>query len=103
MLKPLGNYVLIKPDPIEEQTDWGFITAVSEKEKNLNKRAQILGTLVAVGLNAWYDSPNGPWAKVGDRVSYSKYGGDFIVDPDTGEELIIVTDIDVLCGVANDE
>ena len=38
--------------------------------------------------------------KEGDEVLYSKYGGTEIKDPDTGEDLLVLRESDVLAKVA---
>ena len=92
MIKPAGHRVLLKADPIKTETDSGIILAVDER---LERAAQTNGTLVQVGKDAWEDY-NSPWAEVGDRVSYIKHAGKWINDPDTGEEYVLLNDIDIL-------
>lgn len=108
MLIPAGHRVLVKPDDIEE-TDEVFKAAksaglqiVHENEKVV-KASQTYGTLVAIGKNAWKSFDDGEaWAEVGDRVSYSRYGGYFVEDPSTGERLVLMNDDDITCIVLED-
>jgi co-chaperonin GroES (HSP10) len=59
--------------------------------------AQTFGTIVAIGPTAWKGFDDGaPWAKVGDRVSYAKYGGYLLEDPETKEHFRILNDEDVV-------
>lgn len=69
---PAGYRVLVKPDPIDKRTKGGIFipdTAVED-----HGRAQMLGTLVAIGPFAWHDYP-AAWAKPGSRVLFARYGG----------------------------
>lgn len=99
-LQPVEYKVLIKPEAIEETDPMlsraksaipGFQLAsqVSEREQ----MAQVKGTLVAVGGNAfegWHD----PMPKVGDTVYYAKYAGLNVPGKD-GVEYRLANDKDV--------
>lgn len=75
MFRPAGHYVMVKPDPVEEISAGGIVVT-TEGGKKKEELAQAEGTLVAIGINAWKSFDDGdPWAKVGDRVLYPKYGG----------------------------
>lgn len=92
-----GHRVLLKPEFVEEQTDWGFKLDVGDTFKR-EKAATIVGRVVSIGPMAWraFDGqdPNWkPWAKVGDIVFFAKYGGKFITLNE--EDYIIVNDEDV--------
>lgn len=94
MIAPCGHRVLVKPDPIEEVSKGGIVIATKVNEQQL-KGATTTGTIVAVGMNAWKAFDDGePWASVGDRVSYAKYGGKVIKDED--QDLVILNDEDIL-------
>jgi co-chaperonin GroES (HSP10) len=93
----------VKPDPTEKKIGNIVIPdSVAEGRKYL----KTVGTLVAIGEDAWkafrqVDETgrliNGkPWAKVGDRVLYSKNSGRWIQDPNGGPDLIVMLDEDVL-------
>lgn len=101
MITPAGYRVLVKADSVEEVTEAGIIVYSNERDLLLEKAAQTFGTLVAVGESAWHDQPSA-WAKVGDRVSYSKHGGKFIKDPETGEEFVILNDDDITSIIVGD-
>jgi co-chaperonin GroES (HSP10) len=96
-LKVVGFRVLVKPDPVEEKTAGGIVVVQDEK---LAKAANIKGTLVGVGDQAWkafsknYDGE--PWAKVGDRVYFSRHAGKIVKD-NNGEEFLIMNDEDITC------
>jgi co-chaperonin GroES (HSP10) len=96
MIKPAGHRVLVKPDEVEEKVGSLYL-AVETKERRANE--QIFGTLVAIGANAWKAFDDGSaWAKVGDRVTFAKYGGFTIEDPVTKEKLRLLNDEDI-CAV----
>lgn len=98
MIEPAGHRVLVKPDPIEEKTESGIIIQTAAT-KGREEQAQTFGTIVAVGPNAWKGFDDGvPWAAVGDHVSYAKYGGFIIRDPETREEFRLLNDEDI-CAV----
>ena len=98
MITPCGYKILVKYQKPTEVTEWGFELAVDSKTKRLEKAAVDQGTIVSVGPNAWkaYDDGS-PWAKVGDVVYYSRYGGMFVTDPEDGEEYVLLNDQDINC------
>lgn len=96
---PAGHRVLVKPLPLEKQSKGGILLAHDERKE----KAQIRGTVLAVGPNAWkaYDDGHA-WAAVGDEVFYAQYGGYLIRDPVTDEEFRLLNDEDV-CAVVRKE
>ena len=94
MLEPAGHRVLVRIEEADEVTKGGIIIAktIADRETEAN----IFGTVVAVGKNAWKAFDSGePWAAVGDRVAIAKYGGFIIEDPDTKEKFRLLNDEDV--------
>lgn len=78
-LKPLGDYVLLKQLPAEEQTKSGFYIPDTAKEKP--SKAEV----VAVGPGIKDVTME---VKAGDMVYYKKYAGDALkID---GEECIVL-------------
>lgn len=104
MITPAGHRVLIDVDLAELETDWGFNIG---GDKNLENAAMITGTVVAVGPQAWKAfGPNftgEPWAKVGDRIMYSKYSGNVIFDPETDIEYKIMNDEDITAVITGEK
>ena len=95
-IKALGHRVLIKPDDIETQTAAGIVIVQNEAREFA---AQEYGTIVDVGPTAWKDYGEIPWAAVGERVIFSKYGGKIVYEPgetDINKKFVIVNDVDVL-------
>ncbi len=86
MLKIIGTRILIKPDPTEEVTEGGILLPDIAQKKPLR------GTVAAV-------SPDCDELKVGDKVIYAKYGGNFITLDD--DEYLLV-DIDSVYATIED-
>jgi chaperonin GroES len=89
-LIPLGDKVLVRPAQAEEKTKGGIVLPDTAKEKPQ------VGEVVAVGSGRVLD--NGQKipleVKVGDKIFYTKYGGNEIkVD---NEELILLSERDIL-------
>lgn len=88
-LKPLGDRVIIEQDKAEEKTASGLYLAGDSKEKPQT------GTVLAVGpgkANNHGDIIPMP-VKEGDRVIYSKYGGNEVLCGD--DEVLIVRADDI--------
>ena len=93
-LKPLGDKVVIKVTEAEEKTASGIYIPDSAKKKPQE------GEVVAVGSGRVLDSGqrNELSVKVGDKVLFSKYGGNEVtVD---GEDLMILDEDQVYAVVA---
>jgi len=89
-LVPLGDRIIIKPQPAEEKTKSGIVLPDTAKERPQE------GTVVAVGWGRYLD--NGQKVplevKVGDKVIYSKYGGSEVKFE--GVEYVILPEKDIL-------
>ena len=88
--KPLGDRVVVKQDEVQETTKGGLLLTSNSKEKPQT------GTVMAVGEGR-YDS-NGKLIPMpvatGDKVAYSRYGGQEIsID---GEEYMLFRADDLL-------
>lgn len=105
MIEVLGFRVLVRPDAGafgnkrnakgERVLDSGLVVVETDEVKR-EEASQIFGTVVGVGSLAWSDKGDGtPQVKVGDYVSYAKYGGTFITDLDTKEVYVILNDLDI--------
>jgi len=69
-LKPLEDRVVVKPIEEEETTISGLVIPDTAKEKPTE------GEVIAVGPGRFEEGKRVPMdVKVGDRVVYSKYGG----------------------------
>lgn len=102
MLEPLGHRVLVKVT-LEKKTAGGLVLVHDER---FAKAAMEVGTIVGIGPNAWKAFDGGaPWAAIGDKVVFSKYGGKIVEDPtdapEDGAFYMVLNDEDVLCKVPN--
>lgn len=89
-IQPREFKILIKPVTVEEKTSSGIILAAQTQEKE--QMAQVRGTLVAVGGNAFEDWNDAP--ELGDTVYIAKYAG-YIVKGEDGEEYRLCNDKDL--------
>lgn len=91
-IRPVGNKILVLPDLVEQETASGIVVVT---DINLEKEmmAQTEGIIIAVGNTAWADQKEA-WAKVGDRVIFSKYTGHIRTGKD-GKVYRILNDLDV--------
>jgi len=83
-IQPLGDRVLIEPDPAETKTSSGIIIPDTAKEKPLQ------GTVIAAGKGK-KDEP--VTVKKGDKVLYGKYSGTEIQIE--GKDFLIMKESDI--------
>jgi co-chaperonin GroES (HSP10) len=97
----LAERVVLKP-LIEKVTKGGIVIATSERNQAINTNQ---GVVHMIGPMAWYDLPQKPDIKVGDKVYYSKYGA--MVLKTEEEYFVLCNDKDILVGfegeAANEE
>lgn len=92
-LKALGYRLLLELDPLKTKSSGGIILT----ETRQDKAARNVGTVVAIGPDCW--SGTTPWAKVGDKILFTRYGAVPIVDPEQPDrEFVLINDSDALCG-----
>lgn len=99
-IQAIGHRVLVQPTAVEEKV--GSILVVQDKKMAAN--ATTTGKILSVGPEAWCAfnraagfPPDRPWAKVGDVVSYAKYSGKWMTDPDDPEgDYLMLNDEDVV-------
>lgn len=80
-LDPVEYKVLVKPDNVDEVTKSGLIIPAQTADRE--RMAQVKGTLVACGGNAFEDW-RGRIPKIGDRVYFAKYAGLKVQDESRG-------------------
>lgn len=91
---PAGHRVLVLPEEVKEKTDGGIY--LPQQAKDREQAAMIVGTLIAVGPQAWDGFGDGkPWADVGDVVIFAKYGGAVVKGTD-GKDYRILNDEDIV-------
>jgi len=89
MLKPLGDRVVIEPQPQEEVTASGIVLPEKAKEKPMR------GKVIAVGSGKLEKGNRIPIdVQVGDLVLYNKYAGTEVKLE--GKEYLIMRDSDIL-------
>ena len=88
-IKPLGDRVVVRPEPAEEKTSSGLYIPDSAKEKPQR------GTIVAVGPGRVENGNKiDMTVKEGDTVLYGKYAGTEINVSD--EDVLIMRESDIL-------
>lgn len=92
--KPVGHRILLQMDKIEEVSKGGIVLARSQTDRE--QGSAVIGTVLEVGTDAWYDKPSHEWAKKGDRVMIAKFAGAAIDDL-----LRFINDEDIL-GIVNE-
>lgn len=98
MIKPCSYHVLVRPDNVSERAGTLYLPTATREREQL---AQVFGEIVAIGPSAWKGFDDGePWAKVGDRVSYAKYGGFLLEDPETKEHFRLLLDKDIVAVIS---
>ena len=118
-IDPSGNRVVVKPDDVETKTEGGIVIPASIADGYQN--AQSTGVLIAAGPDAWqhltkktYRLIDGtmrlvelektgysePFAEVGDRVAFAKFGG-LKVEGEDGNEYRILNDEDITAKVSD--
>lgn len=88
-IKPIGDRILVEPLELQKQTEGGIIIPDTAKEKPITGKIIEIGTSEDVTNNF----------KVGDKVIYSKYGGDEITIDN--KELKIIQFSDVLAKIVD--
>ena len=99
MIKPAGHRVLVMPDKVDEKN--GSLYLPQEVRARMGD-AQIFGTVVALGKNAFKAFDDGhAWCQVGDRVAFAKYGGFIIEDPEDKQLYRLLNDEDIVAVVTH--
>jgi co-chaperonin GroES (HSP10) len=60
-------------DKVEEVSKGGIVLARTQTERE--QGSAVIGTVIEVGPDAWFDKPSHEWAKKGDRVMIAKFAG----------------------------
>lgn len=95
-VKALGHHVLVVVEEPERKSKGGIV--IPDQVRDAERRGSEMGKIVDVGPTAWLADGLGgkPWAKKGDKVWFAKYGGKWIVDPDTEKQYLLLADTDIL-------
>ena len=90
--RALGPNVLVLVDKPEETTSQGLIIHTTTSSYESEKKFQNTGVVIEIGPLAFkYSDGFHPWCKIGDRLSFGKYEGDFLLGPD-GEAYRMLSD-----------
>ena len=103
MIEPLGHRLLIRPDVDEvakRATAAGFVLADHEDRKR-EQAGMDKGTVLSLGSTAFKDFGSQPWCNAGDYIAYARHAGKWVKDPETGEDLLIINDEDVVCRITD--
>lgn len=118
MLTVKGWRLLVRPikvvDSMQSQVpddlkNMGFVVSVGDERTALMYEAGVeRGVVVQVGNMAYKTDECGygkdgwePWCKEGDQITFVKYAGRPQIDPETGEEFLVLNDVDMLALVEN--
>ena len=93
----LGFRVILKPLDVKKMSDGGIdLSAISQRTQAIYADK---GEVLMIGPGAWYDKPNKPKIKPGDKVMYNKYGAKTVQDLDDPDVFyILCNDEDILVG-----
>ncbi len=104
-IKPIGRYILVKPEELETTTKTGIVVVQKNEERPQTGIVAALGTSVrfdesnnVVSVENAYLNAHGMYVpfvvKEGDKVLFRKYGGNE-VELD-GEKYLLLTEDDIL-------
>jgi co-chaperonin GroES (HSP10) len=100
MIEVPGCRILIRPFKVEEN-DKAFMAAkaagIALPEMAERKLQSVIdkGTVLQIGPTASQDYVQG--VSVGDQIGFTKFGGKFVRDLNSDEDLLIINDEDVIC------
>ena len=92
--EPAGHRILVKPDDPPEKIGQLYVPNSVKASRAVEN---VKGVIVKIGMTAWKAFDQGePWAKVGDRIAFAKYGGFILEDEKTNEQFRCLNDEDVI-------
>lgn len=95
----LAERVILKPF-VEKVSKGGIHIARDKRSQAINTNQ---GEVMFIGPMAWYDLPEKPSIKIGDKVYYAKYGA-MVLEVDGYEDfLVLCNDKDILVGYTENE
>ena len=117
MIEALGHRLTLRPDKVQDSE--------AEKTKKLAEKAGIAlpaqtaedldaeytraqasvdqGVVLTIGKTAFRDFGGEAWCDVGDYVAYARHAGKWVKDPETGENILVINDEDVICRITQKE
>lgn len=106
MITVPGCRLLIKPLKVEEndkvfrQAKAAGLALPEMSERKLQSNID-KGVVLQIGPKASQDYIEG--VKVGDLIGFTKFGGKFVQERDSDEDLLIINDEDVICIFKEDQ
>lgn len=112
-IEALGHRLTVKPDKAENSEaaktkqkaeSLGLVIPDNVKDEldsqATRDRASVdQGVVLTIGKTAFRDFGGDPWCNVGDYIAYARHAGKFVKDPDTGEDILVINDEDVICKI----
>lgn len=113
-IEALGHRITIRPDVVKDseltkakelasKID-GFVfskSAEDDLESQITREQAGVdqGIVLSIGKTAFKDFGGEAWCRKGDYVAYARHAGKFVQDPDTGENVLVLNDEDILCRI----
>lgn len=92
-LKPCGYKIKVLLDPVDKFAEGSTIIEKPVSALEKEKFARHVGTVVELGEFAFYDM-KADWVKVGDRVMFAQYAGQYYEEGDS--EYRFINDKDLM-------
>lgn len=104
MIKPSMYRILVQLSEVKNQTNSGIVT-MTQKQEQREHMGNIHGVLVDVGPTAFKGEEFGDRPpKVGDRVLFARYSGEYLQYPaETGEHYRVMNDTDIIAVLEGEE
>jgi co-chaperonin GroES (HSP10) len=97
--KSLAERLILKP-MIETVSKGGIVIARDKRTQAINTNK---GVVMFIGPMCWYDLPEKPDIKVGDKVYYAHFGAMTMQVEGYEDFLVLVNDKDILVAFEQDE
>lgn len=104
-ISPAGHRLTVKPfkqaevdEVLKAAKESGFLKEfkiINSNEKREDASVD-RGIVLAIGPTAWKAFDGTQWCKVGDEILFAKFAGKFVTDPETGEDVCVLNDEDVV-------
>lgn len=89
----LAERLILKPIILEKKSKGGIdLSALDERKQAINTNQ---GLVLHIGPQAWFDLPQKPDVKVGDKVYYAKYGA-MVLKGEGDTMYVLCNDKDIL-------
>lgn len=116
-IEALGHRLTVRPDKAKDSDaaktkkkadELGLVLVDKYKDElesqALRDRASVdQGIVLTVGITAFRDFGGEPWCGVGDYIAYARHAGKFVQDPDTGEDILVLNDEDIIAKITKEK